>query len=1078
MAGSFTICSCSAAQADERTSFREFRSSHSGSELSNRELRQLYRNEFGSTERSNQSAAERAISRLNAASTSSLTSVDRQVPTVQRRSIQIQASGKALNTRNGVDLHLESETRNIVLGGKLFERVDSVSIERDGQPVKLSAGSQVTAAEYIAVKQVLMNGTQSIALDETGRATGGSLDLSQITAKNDRMRADDLSVPVNVTAYGDFAKGSTFQLLGDLDNAGTVFVHSSRRSGSSGVISADNIRNEANGLITAEVDLVLKAEHSISNLGTISGSTNIELNASTIVNHGSVSSETGSITLSANEALTIDNRGGTLKAMNGAVNLRDRSFNEEFATYIVGGDLISKEVNVFTGQGTADIYVDELTGTLNQKGLASHVFAKTEVLTLGKICLDGDPTYQNSTGSIVINGNITVGEALTLIADADITNSIPVVVTAGSSAQGFNITLIAGADITSGTPDITVIGPIPPAVPGTPTTISGMAGTGGNVLLGVNELSPVTINARPTSGNNNNGGNVLVAAFDNAGAGGRIDMSFATINSGGRGSGTNGDVTLIAGGTAVNGFTMIVGAIDASGGSGGGGDVQISGFRPVSSGGPITYDQFGVRTSAAQIVTSTTSALGSNILFRGDTKAAGDVTITAGQDANINLADASITTEGTTGTVDITALGLGNITSSAFSTVSTFTINLTVAQGDIGDIPNFTPIFTDAQFINLNGDAVATDVLLQTFNPGLNIISGTAFSMNIATQGTVITNPDSGPITADTLLIGSFSGSAGLNETLPLEVDTTFLFVAGLGGNVFVHNNNTGQTNLTGGQALQAAGTLSITSDGTMGLADVERIQAKNVILKPASEFLNLNGTINGSTSVSLIADLAIDPDNIGASINTPLLKVTSLSSNVGTDILNAFQPGSGVGAVAAFAPSGDVFLQGAAASKAGLAGGFANGVFDYRGTGSTNVSGDITTSGATGDINIIINGAGTLTVNQNVTLNASQNLNLLITDPSTKQKIAIGKNAALQTNNGNILISVGTPSGPVAGTPPAKGVGFVAVNGGQIFWGDFGVTGKGVNAVMAVGADIQFTNTIKSNAITLGGGAAIVGNQ
>ena len=1099
----------SAQSANANGAFRDFKNNNPG--LENREVRRIYREQF-----SVGTAVEHADPFHPIASTQAQIKPlpipnlqpdrERTDAAVHRQTMQLQENGLLANARLGVDLNLDSNAKNVTLGAKLFARTPSVTINRNGEEVVLMPGSQVTAAEYVAVKQMVMTGSQTVALDSSGRAVGGTVDLSQITGKNDRMRADDLTVPVNVTAYGVFAGNSSFQVLGDLVNAGSIYAETNRRGGARVIIQADSLTNEATGLITSVartgegiVDLTLEATRSITNLGTISSSGTLELQAGaevknasgatitapgnvtvtapSIVNTSSITSSTGNVTLGAPNELLVDNRLGTVAAPEGSVNIRTAAFKDSANTIVYGGDLLSQSVNVNTGRGTADITVRELTGRLNQKGFASHVSTATDVLSLGEICLSGDPTYKNATGDIVIAGSITVGEALTLISSGDITNSVSATLTAGNNTSGFDITLIAGANIISGGSDTTVIGPIPPTLPGaTATTISGTASaSGGNVLLGQSEFLPVTINARATSGNNNNGGNVLIAAFNNGANKGVIDMSFSQINTGGRGSGNNGNVTLIAGGSPV-GATIRAGAINTTGGGGTGGDVTISSFTPTSSAGNVTFDQFGVRTSVSQIVASSTSQFSPHIFLAGDIITAGNVNITSGSDGNITIGDFNITCRGQNSIVNLTANGLGNIVGSGFTTISCDTLNLLVATGDIGNTSDDTPIFTDATTITANGDTSSTDVLLQTFNPGLNTFSGSAFSMNVATQGPIIANPDFGPIVAETLLIGSFGGSAGLNAQHPLEVDATFLFVAGLGGDVYVHNNNTGQTNLTGGQALQAARTFQVTSDGTIGLAVDDSIRAQNVILQPASGFVNLAGTITGTQSVSLVSNMTINPANISATVNTPLLNLTSVNGDVGISPAARFQASTGVGAVAAYAPNGSVYLQGAASSKAGIAGGFANGVFDYAGTSSTTISGNIET--ATGEIKVTINGAGTLAVNPNAVLNSAQNLTLLITDlvnGSTKQKITLGKNAALQTQSGDILLSVGALAAPVSGTPPTKGIGYTAANGGQIFWGDFGATGKGVNSVIANGNDIIFSNTIKSSAITLSGGVAIV---
>lgn len=1112
LAGTLTMAPAIGRADTLGVNLREFRANNPS--LGRRELRIQYRSEFR-TERGRNARSIHPSLTVPIAGLSSLSNVPEPRSferAVRHQTFQLQDSGR-VGTRNGIDLNLDSGAQSITLGGKLFQNQSSVTITRGGQPVTVTAGSEVTSAEYVAVKQILSAGTQSITLDGDGKAVGGSLDLSQITAKNDRMRADDLTVPVNVTAYGDFSRGSNFQVLGDLVNAGSIYALDSKHSSARGAISADNLLNQSTGLISSKsqsgtgnadstLDLTLTANDKLVNQGAIvssgdltliAGSTisnsatssqpatiisrgDLDASATSIVNHGLISSTEGNVSLRSDTELTIDNRAGEVQALTGSINLRDNSFRADLPTYVHGGNFLSQELNVFTGRGTADLIVDKLTGTLNQRGYASHVTANTDVLTLGDICLSGDPTYKNLLGDIIINGNITVQEALTVIAGSSISNSTTSVITAGNGTTGFNVTFIAGATITSGGADTNTL----PTIPGNSvaTDISGTASAfGGSILLGVDPFLPVTINARSTSGANTNGGNVLLAAFEGLALTGTIDLTNAKINTGGRGTGTNGNVRMIAGGLG-SGATITVGAVDTTGGSGGGGDITVSGFRPQSSGGTITYDKAGNRTSVADLVPSGSSSNGASILTAGDITAEGNVIVRTGPNGNIAIGEFNITTEGANSIVDLLATGTGKITGTDFTTIKTRTLNLTVDTGDIGDTSTNTPIFANASFINANGSMASTDALIVSFNPGLNVISGSAKSMNIATQGTIISDPSKGAIVADELLIGSFAGGTGINQFRPLEVDTNDLFVAGLGGNVFVHNNNAGTTNLIGGEDLRALGTFNITTDGKLSLAAGQKISAKNIILEPLLGFTGVQGTLKGTTAVSLTTPVSILAADLAPVVQSPVLNVTSKNGDIGT-VGNRLQAGTSVTSIAAFAPNGNVFLQGPAIAKANLAGGSAGAKFDYVGTNTTTITGNV--SSGTDDLSIVINGPGTLTVGSGVTLLSGRNMIVQLNDPlaSTKQKIVIGANASLQTNAapgfGDILVSVGTPSGPVAGTPPTKGIGFVQVPPNQIFWGTFGVTGKGVNTVFAKGADVQFTNSIKAGAISLSGGSVIV---
>ena len=281
-----------------------------------------------------------------------------------------------------------------------------------------------------------------------------------------------------------------------------MYVYSSSKNNNKGLLKADNITNEQTGLIStmlsdsqatehggaqAPVNLSLEAadtftNHGViessgelnitagnvinsttagdgNNLSTIAGASgpvlnaisNIKISAPHVINNGLIQSTNANVSFDNAIAsdLVIQNTGGTISALNGSINLRTPSYDGTFNTNLTGGDLLSQSLNINAGQGSADVYVDELTGVINETGLASHVSASTATLSLGSICLTGDPTYKNAAGNIVLTGDILVGEALTIIASGDITNSAPLTITAGNASSGFPITLIAGADITS-----------------------------------------------------------------------------------------------------------------------------------------------------------------------------------------------------------------------------------------------------------------------------------------------------------------------------------------------------------------------------------------------------------------------------------------------------------------------------------------------------------------------------------------------------------------------------------------------------------------------------------------------------
>ena len=123
---------------------------------------------------------------------------DRALIRLADHTLQSADSGQMLKMNKGVDIDLGSTQQNIILGEKLFQKTESITINSGFEQKTFSAGSKVTAAEYIACKQMLFAGKQSVQLDGSGRAIGGEVDLSALTSRGDRMRVDDLVIPTNL----------------------------------------------------------------------------------------------------------------------------------------------------------------------------------------------------------------------------------------------------------------------------------------------------------------------------------------------------------------------------------------------------------------------------------------------------------------------------------------------------------------------------------------------------------------------------------------------------------------------------------------------------------------------------------------------------------------------------------------------------------------------------------------------------------------------------------------------------------------------------------------------------------------
>lgn len=397
IAGTLLLASTSMAHAKDGVNFREFRQQNP--DIQRREAREMFQQLRGENyTRTNASVPTISIPQLMPATSpganAAFGSASIQTRTLSH-SKQLVESGRMIRLERGIDLDLTSNARNITLGSDLFEGQSSIQIKIGNDTKTLSAGSQVSAAEYVAVKQVIESGSQQLVLEKTGRATGGTVDLGALTQDNDVMRASNLVVAKDVTTYGDFGNRSDFRLLGDLDNYGTIHTDSSSKSVRSGTIRAEDINNFSGANITSSVALTLDASGNLNNSGTISSQESLTLTAGGAVNNSGIVNAKGDVNITSASvnnrgsiatganlnlngasgfALTVNNSGGTLTAGN-AINVRDNSYADAFNSTISGGDLFSKQLNLNSGLGTVDVAVNALTGTVNQTGTAAHVLA-------------------------------------------------------------------------------------------------------------------------------------------------------------------------------------------------------------------------------------------------------------------------------------------------------------------------------------------------------------------------------------------------------------------------------------------------------------------------------------------------------------------------------------------------------------------------------------------------------------------------------------------------------------------------------------------------------------------------------
>lgn len=602
--------------------------------------------------------------------------------------------------------------------------------------VNINPGDLITPAQALALSQLATGGSQTLVLGALGNAIGGTFHL------NGSGSLDSLVIPRGVTALGNFSAADALNLSGNLSNSGRLYLYSTDAASNVAAINAQNIYNNRGGLLSSvlpstllsqiggisSLSLDLSAINNIINAGIIrsSGSitltagnsiinalpqgvvgvaplvqaaTNLNLNANNIVNSGVMQALAGNINIAGMTSgnINFNNQNGTLKALLGQINVRDALFNTKSNFDLLGGTLLSQQLNIFSGDGVATVNAKEISGLVKITAGEAHVSVQKGDLNLGEINLSGDPTFYNTAGDIKLTADLEFNDALAIVAKGSVLANPGIKIsTKSTTGDAGDITIVAGANIILGSSTA------PPSTPtdgpgDTSTTvfIVGPSGTAGSIKLGnIAELTSTSTNG--------DGGNIQLIAY-----GGGIQLpKNITVDASGSAGNANGNVLMIAK------STIDVGGIKTAG-TGTGGTISIYSATPV-----ITTGKSGAFVSITD----------------------GQVDAAEGQFAPGALTTGGIILGGTAGNDIQAGSSLLVNTKGAFTASNTIT-----AGGALGSTGDGGTITINALSATLNGALIANGAPT----------GGTGGSIAITTTGNLVFNND---ISANAGITGDFNG--------------------------------------------------------------------------------------------------------------------------------------------------------------------------------------------------------------------------------------------------------------------------------------------------------------------------------
>ena len=557
----------------------------------------------------------------------------------------------------------------------------------------ITPGKMLTAAQYVAMEQVAVDGQQTLVVSRSGTAISGLItliagqvgglssvqvptrvviDTVGFTSSNPLVVSGTTQVNGSLYALQQSANVSSTLDLGSLSVGGRGLLTDtlSNQSLFSSIFSSSgltlgvlgNVTNQ--GTISSAGTLSINSGGQIANISTsatrpatiVAPNVNLYAQSGNVINSGEITASVGNVQFNApsNQNVNINNAGGTITAAE-AINVRDASYSGQSHIVLSGGDWLSKDVNLNAGNGIATANIGNVTGAINANAAEAHVTASTADLIIGNTNLSGDPSYFNTAGAVTIAGNLNFsGQDLAIVAKTNILTAAGAgtINTNSATGGGGNITMISGANFTSSGPaagnnDTT-----------TTLTVTGGSATGGYIdLKGTVSGSNVAITSLNSSstGGGGKGGNITLAAYGGTGASaGTVTLpTTVTVNSGGNGAGVNGNVSIIAG--ATTGTSINVGNITASGGTGGGGNITLATQTPTISGAANMTILNGSITNGTSYIGGATQ--GAAISAGTLTAPASTVSVTAGTTATLTgaLTDNGVGTNGAGGTVNLSS---------------------------------------------------------------------------------------------------------------------------------------------------------------------------------------------------------------------------------------------------------------------------------------------------------------------------------------------------------------------------------------------------------------------------------------
>lgn len=498
-----------------------------------------------------------------------------------------------------------------------------------------------------------------------------------------------------------------------------------------------------------------------------------------------------------------------------------------------------------------------------------------------------------------------------------------------------------------------------------------------------------------------------------------------------------------------------------------------------STGSIAAFDQLNVSNTGGSLVLTNSGSLSSAIKEVKIQNNGGSMTFT--NTGNIMAFSDSLTYRGATGSAEIELLNAGGAL--LFTNSGNMTASGQIKVSDNGGGSGSTTVNNYGRITSANDQVIITSPIAGSML--FNNVSGSFVSANgqivVSNGGGSLTFTNSGSLTSTAnqlqvqnngggMIFGNYGSMTAYKQAI----------IQNNGGNLSATNSGAISSAADAVQITNKTGYLTLSNSGTVssatGSVQISNTASNTGALNYTSIANTRSGCIAGATDVTVSnsGGGALTLANDGTMSARRLMTLSATQGDLrisGSGDLNA---GSGLSSLSS--NSGAVSV-----SQGNIAGtvtvtGSAGTYFSISTISSCMTVGDVTANG--GSINLVA-GTGTLAVGNGASLNAIEGNITLQNLDTTTGSITIGQNAYLfaythsaATGLGNIYVSIGAiPTDPEVGTTPAN-VTVTNKNGGQVYFGQQGITTTGSVSLNAIGSNIVFsTGGLPATAITLQSG-------